>query len=109
MTYKIRFLVRKEDGTSQELSDSAESGEKLTAVAHRVGVEIKQTCGGKATCVDCRVLVREGVWDAFNPIGPEEKISMGTVYHITKERLACQAEIRGNAVVEIPFRDNSKK
>jgi ferredoxin len=79
----------------------AESNELLTQVAYRAGVTIQQTCGGSPSCTDCRIRVLEGL-DALSPQEGAEKRLMGNVFHITRERLSCQARVLADVRVEVP-------
>jgi uncharacterized 2Fe-2S/4Fe-4S cluster protein (DUF4445 family) len=38
----------------------------------------------------------------LSPLNDLEKKHLGNVYFITKLRLSCQAQVRGDVVVEIP-------
>lgn len=71
-----------------------------TALAHEV--EIKTTCGGKASCRDCRVRIVEGD-HAVSPVSFAEQRVLGNTYFITRERLSCQTRVLADgAVIEIP-------
>lgn len=102
---KISFLV---EATGERVEAEAEAGEKLTQVAYRAGVLITQTCGGKAACTDCRVLVKEGVDDGFEPATGAEVRQLGNVFFITRERLACQSIVKGNSTVWVPQKPKGK-
>ena len=53
---------------------------------------IKSSCGGVASCTDCRIKVIAGEDSLTTP--PFEEVQLlGNVFHITKERLSCQAKI----------------
>ena len=64
------------------------------------GFEIKSTCGGCASCASCVVKIVAGD-EALSEISFEEKQLLGSVYHITKERLSCQTKVNGNLTVDI--------
>lgn len=69
---------------------------------YRSGLPLRTTCGGKASCTDCLVLVHEGRENGFErPEGAELRV-LGNVFHITHERLACQAKIKGDSTVFVP-------
>lgn len=102
---KVSFLV---EATGERVEAEAEAGEKLTQVAYRAGVLITQTCGGKAACTDCRVLVKEGVDDGFEPATEAEVRQLGNVFFITRERLACQSIVKGNSTVWVPSKPKGK-
>jgi len=93
-------LESEEDGRILEIE--AETGELLSQVAYRSGVTLHTTCGGKASCTDCRVVIKEGLKEGFEkPEGPEIR-ALGNVFHITRERLACQAIVAGDSTVLVP-------
>lgn len=72
----------------------------LLEVFHRDGVSIRSSCGGYATCGECLVKVVSGEDNLVPPAFDEIKI-LGNVFHITKERLACQCRIRGDISVDM--------
>ena len=77
-------------------------GQSLLEAAHTHGVELRTTCGGKASCRDCRIVVVSGD-EALNPVSFAEERVLGNTYFITRERLACQTRVlRDGAVVKIP-------
>lgn len=58
----------------------------------RVGIDT--ACVGKGTCGLCRVRIIEGA-DNLTPYGDEERKHLGNVYHLTRVRLACRAQVLG--------------
>jgi len=104
MKCTLRFLCQaRESAAYSEKVAEAEVGELLTQVAYRAGVLIQQTCGGTPSCTDCKVIVKNGVDTGFEaPLGPELRL-MGNVYYITHERLACQAQVKGDSSVYVPL------
>ncbi len=78
-------------------------GESVFEIARRAGVGISTACVGKATCGLCRVKVLDGEAH-LTPFNAAEKKHLGNVYFITKTRLACQARVSGDVVVELPPR-----
>ena len=56
-------------------------------------VNIRSSCGGHATCMDCVVRVKAGE-ENFTEVNFDEKKLLGNVYYITKERLACQLHFK---------------
>jgi ferredoxin len=113
MTLRIRFLCEQDSGPDRDLSVDASVGETVAQVAYRAGVLIQQTCGGSPSCADCRVVVKEGGAEAFEPIEHAEKSLLGNVFFITKERLACQAVVKKSTTVWVPnpkrIKDQRKK
>jgi ferredoxin len=105
VSIKLSFIHH--DG-SEKVAD-AEPGEKLTQVAYREGVYIKQSCGGTPSCTDCIVKIAPETPDsALNEIEHAEKALLGNVYFITRERLACQCIVNEDATVHIPEYKNKK-
>ncbi|RLA65855.1 MAG: hypothetical protein DRQ88_04270 [Epsilonproteobacteria bacterium] len=68
------------------------------------GVYIKSSCGGVASCSDCIVKILSGE-DNLEPPPFEEIKFLGNVFHITKERLACQTKINGDISIDIAHHD----
>ncbi len=100
--HKCRIVFECEAEGGKIVETEATAGERLTAVAHRCGVVIQQTCAGVPSCTDCKVVVKEGVENGFEaPQGPELRL-MGNVFFITKERLSCQAIVKDSAKVFVP-------
>ncbi|MBC98415.1 MAG: hypothetical protein CME63_11740 [Halobacteriovoraceae bacterium] len=77
----------------------------LTALREE-GVYIKSSCGGYASCSDCLVKILEGE-DNINSPSFEETQMIGNVFHITKERLACQVKVEGEVKVDLSRHDES--
>jgi ferredoxin len=61
---------------------------------------IKSSCGGVASCSDCIIKIVSGE-DNLTPPPFEELKLLGNVFHITKERLACQTKILGPVTIDI--------
>ncbi len=64
------------------------------------GLHINSTCGGCATCAKCIITVLEGE-ENLNEIPFEEARLLGNVFHITKERLACQTKAHGPVTIDM--------
>ncbi len=100
----LRFMVVVsfvlEDGTKRSVE--VEVGSKLTQAAYLAGIQIQQTCGGTPSCTDCmiKVLKEDPLGSLEEMLGPEKRL-LGNVYHLTKERLACQAVIRNSLTVKV--------
>ena len=71
-------------------------------VALNFGVPLQHACGGNCACTTCHVIVKEG--DAnLSPMEDEEADRIGQAEGVTlHSRLACQAVVTGDVVVEIP-------
>jgi len=88
---KVTFLP---DDTVIEV----EEGTPLFAAAIEADVELESQCGGRCGCALCKVKIVQG---DVTPMDWEEQNHLGTVYHVTQERLACQARVLGDVVAEI--------
>lgn len=75
-------------------------GETLFAVAQRVSVVVATACVGKGNCGLCRVEILEGEAH-LGAFTATESRHLGNVYFITKERLACQTRVFGEATVAV--------
>ncbi|MGK0362707.1 MAG: 2Fe-2S ferredoxin [Bradymonadia bacterium] len=64
------------------------------------GAPVQTLCHGIAACVQCKVRIIEGK-EALSPPENLEKDRIGNTYHITGERLGCQARVRGDVIVEV--------
>ena len=75
---------------------TVDDGENLLAAAAKAGVYIHAYCGGDGVCGKCKVKVKEG------------DVGAGGVQHLNAEevkqdiRLACQASVESDLVIEIP-------
>jgi len=73
-------------------------------VALNFGVPIEHSCGGNCACTSCHVIVREGEGN-LSPKDDYEADRLDMAEGLTlHSRLACQAVVRGDVVVEIPQR-----
>ena len=66
----------------------------------QAGIDVKSTCGGKASCCECIVKVVEG-GENLVPAEFKEKSLLGNVFHLTKERLSCQTFLNGDISVDV--------
>ncbi|TNF00153.1 MAG: 2Fe-2S iron-sulfur cluster binding domain-containing protein [Deltaproteobacteria bacterium] len=81
-----------------------EEGVDLLKALREADVYIKSTCGGYASCTDCIIKISSGADNLTSP--PIEEINLlGNVFHITKERLACQTKIIGPVSIDISAHD----
>ncbi|WP_127715993.1 2Fe-2S iron-sulfur cluster-binding protein [Halobacteriovorax sp. HLS] len=80
--------------------------ESLLTALREAGVYVKSSCGGHATCSDCIVKVLVGV-DEVTPPEFDELQLIGNVFHITKERLACQTKLTGDITIDLSAHDKS--
>jgi 2Fe-2S ferredoxin len=83
----------------QSLEVDCPVGESVFDAARRCGIPVSTACVGRGTCGLCRVRVQAGE-ENLSPFADAEKRHLGNVYFLTKERLACQARVLGDATVE---------
>jgi uncharacterized 2Fe-2S/4Fe-4S cluster protein (DUF4445 family) len=76
-------------------------GSTILEQAREIGIEIGSVCGGKGLCGKCKVIVIEGE-DALSPLSDVERDRITDDEIERGYRLACQAKIVGDVVVEIP-------
>lgn len=91
---------------SEEVIEVRDDQNLLEALRDR-GVYIKSSCGGVASCSDCIIKIRSGE-DEVSPPPFEELALLGNVFHITKERLACQTYAQGDITIDISDHDKQK-
>lgn len=96
-----RYTVRFEpDGVSIDVYREAEN---LLRVAMVAGVHVNASCGGAGTCGKCKVKVLEGEHRA------KRSAKLSDAEWDEGYRLACQTEILGDLVVEIPVESRYEK
>ncbi len=81
-----------------------EEGKNILQALREKDIYLKSSCGGHATCTDCVIKVVSGE-DSLTPPPFNELKLLGNVFHITKERLACQTCLTGNATIDISKHD----
>ena len=81
-----------------------EEGKNLLMALREVDTYVKSSCGGHATCSDCIIKIVSGE-DNLTPPPFDELKLLGNVFHITKERLACQTCITGDVTIDISKHD----
>jgi uncharacterized 2Fe-2S/4Fe-4S cluster protein (DUF4445 family) len=88
-----------------------EAGKNILQAAQDLGVAIESVCGGKQTCGKCRVRVEEGFFERENlessrgnlsPFTAEEGKFIDQNEREAGYRLACAAELQGDALVYLP-------
>ncbi len=73
-------------------------------VARNFGIPLEHSCGGNCACTSCHVVVRAGERN-LSPMDDLEADRLDMAEGLTlHSRLACQAVVRGDVVVEIPQR-----
>jgi 2Fe-2S ferredoxin len=74
----------------------------LLDVALHFQIPLEHSCGGNCACTTCHVIVKQGE-GALSAIQDEEadrlEMAAGLTLH---SRLACQAVVLGDVVVEVP-------
>ena len=98
-------LITDVSGTKQTLEVSSEK--PLLESIVEAGFYIKSSCGGVASCSDCKVKIMIGE-DHLNPPSFDELKLLGNTFHITKERLSCQLKVNGPVTVDISHHDVSR-
>lgn len=86
----------------------ANSNDSVLTQLKAAGLSIKSTCGGCASCGQCTVVIKKGDSHLQEPTF-EEKQLIGNVFHITKERLACQTYLSGDVTIDISSHLEKKK
>lgn len=99
MSDPTKHAVRFVKGTSEWLVDVAE-GTSLLDAARECDAPVQTLCNGIAACIQCKVRIIEGA-ENLSPPEAIEKDRIGNIFHITGERLGCQARACGPVVVEV--------
>lgn len=81
-----------------------QEGKNLLEALREQNIYIKSSCGGHATCSDCVIKIVSGE-DYITPPPFAELKLLGNVFHITKERLACQTCLTGDVTIDIGKHD----
>jgi 2Fe-2S ferredoxin len=107
-TYQVIFTQSNPNPSHhpQQWMAQAEAGESLLDVARKCQAPVQTLCHGIGACIKCKVKVDQGELTAPTAL---EKDRMGNVYHLTKERMACQAQVLGACTLEIPLPRMSKR
>ncbi len=74
----------------------------LLDVALHFCIHLEHACGGNCACTTCHVVVRSGEANLSGMQEDEEDRLFGAADLTLHSRLACQAVVRGDTVVEIP-------
>ncbi|GBF72758.1 ferredoxin [Paenibacillus sp. 598K] len=80
---------------------SVAPGTTVMDAARRAGIAIRSRCGGKAGCLMCKVTDRSPSADGLSPAAEAERRKLGGLL-AEGARLACQARVVGETVVEVP-------
>ena len=98
-------VVFESDGT--RWTATVKPGETLLDAAQKCGAPVHTLCNGIGACVQCRVKVEDHESSLSEPTALE-KDRMGNIFHLTKERMACQAFVNGPITV-IPLKPRLPK
>lgn len=88
-----------------------EAGKTVLQASRELGVAIESVCGEKRTCGKCKVRMEEGFFEReslrsrrehLSPLAPEENKFIGDREREAGYRLACAAELRGDALIFVP-------
>ncbi len=93
--YRIRFQKGDESWEIEVKEDTT-----LLEAAWDCNAPVQTLCNGVGACVQCKVRILEG-FDALSEPDALEKDRLGNIFHLTRERMACQAHVRGDLVVEV--------
>ena len=86
---------------NQKKINTAARSPKVIEVIHENFVDWMHACGKKGNCTTCKMIVLEGMQNLGPPTKNEEKFkNQGKLG--SNERLACQCELKGDIVVEVP-------
>jgi 2Fe-2S ferredoxin len=77
-----------------------EEAQNLLEALREQDIYIKSSCGGVASCSDCIIKIVSGE-DHLTPPPFSELKLLGNVFHITKERLACQTCVTGDVTIDM--------
>ena len=96
---------------------SVAHGGILLDAARALGVEIESICGGRQTCGKCQVIVETGTFAKHGITSNGERLSpVGAVeadycreHDIQGRRLACAAEVVGDALIVVPEESQARK
>lgn len=97
-TRQVRFLPEHVDAECKKDED-------LFSLSKYNRLKIPSSCNGQGTCGLCRVVIREGE-EHLNKQTEVEIRHLGNVYHITKERLACQCKFVSCGEVEVEIKND---
>lgn len=79
-------------------------GTTILEAALAAGVEIEHNCGGNCACSTCHVIVESGMENLSETSDDEEEMLFVATGLTLDSRLACQAQIKGDVAVRIPYK-----
>lgn len=74
-------------------------GTTLLEAARKARVSIRTRCGGKASCLMCKVTVTDS--QGLSPANEKEQLKLGSLIQ-QHQRLSCQAQCLADVVAVIP-------
>ena len=74
----------------------------LLDIALHAGLHLEHACGGNCACTTCHVVIRSGEANLSEMEEDEEDRLFGAADLTLHSRLACQAVVHGDLVLEIP-------
>ena len=103
---KHRVIFRNSEG---EWATEVPTGANLLEASRQCDAPVHTLCNGIGACVQCKVKIVENPEHLSAPESLERDL-IGNLFHITGERLGCQARVCGPVVVEpLPVRLPKKK
>lgn len=101
MSTAVRVEFRLDEAT---FTIDVPNGATLLEAAHACDAPVHTLCHGIGACVQCKVRVLSGM-EHLSPPQAVERDRIGNIFHLTGERMACQARVSGPCVVEcLPLR-----
>ncbi len=98
MSDDAKILVRFVNAEG-EWSVEVEHGTDLLHASRLCGAPVQTLCNGIAACVQCKVKVLKNP-ENLSPPATLEIDKVGNIFHITGERLGCQAQVLGPVEIE---------
>ena len=77
---------------------ACDRGTSLLEAANGCRAPVDALCNGIGACIRCKVTVLEGELTEPTPL---ERDRLGNIFHLTGERLACQAEVCGDVRLKL--------
>ena len=98
---KVTFLNPLGPTSSGPLTVDVKSGISILDAAEECHARVGHACGGNLACSTCHVWVHEGL-DSLPEVSDKENDIMDKAFDVRLEsRLACQAKVTADVVVEI--------
>ncbi|MGB9800067.1 MAG: ASKHA domain-containing protein [Thermanaerothrix sp.] len=88
---------------------SLKPGENLLEGLRSANIDVFAPCAGKGWCGKCAVIVEAADPEALSTPTPEEIALLGQKKNAHNWRLACQVEVRENAVIRIPVESRQRR